>query len=81
MSDRPKKRRHVGSYTLGNTIGQGAFGKVKLGTDIFSGEKVAVKIIRNKNVKTEKEKKTNRKRTKHITTSTSSQHCQFEKSG
>jgi len=56
-ADKPTKRRHVGCYTLGATLGQGAFGKVKLGTDIFTGEKVAVKIIRYKNVKTEKEKK------------------------
>jgi len=35
----------VGPYELGVTLGQGAFGKVKLGTNIFSGEKVAIKII------------------------------------
>jgi serine/threonine protein kinase len=57
MSEKPVKRKHVGSYTLGATIGQGAFGKVKLGTDIFTGENVAIKILRYKNVKTEKEKK------------------------
>jgi len=57
MAEKPVKRKHVGSYTLGATIGQGAFGKVKLGTDIFTAEKVAVKIIRYKNVKTEKEKR------------------------
>jgi len=57
MNEKPVKRKHVGSYVLGATIGQGAFGKVKLGTDIFTGEKVAVKIIRYKNVKTDKEKR------------------------
>lgn len=35
-----KKRRHIGPYELGRTLGEGAFGKVKLGTNIFTGEKV-----------------------------------------
>jgi len=30
---------------LGKTIGEGTFGKVKLGTHILTGEKVAVKIL------------------------------------
>jgi hypothetical protein len=35
-----KKRKHVGPFALGRMVGQGAFGKVKLGTNIFTGEKV-----------------------------------------
>ena len=34
------KRRHVGPYELGRTLGEGAFGKVKLGTHILTNEKV-----------------------------------------
>jgi len=30
---------------LSKTIGEGTFGKVKLGTHILTGEKVAVKIL------------------------------------
>jgi serine/threonine protein kinase len=30
----------VGHYILGKTLGQGTFGKVKLGTHILTGEKV-----------------------------------------
>ncbi|CAD8163893.1 unnamed protein product [Paramecium octaurelia] len=35
----------LGNYTLGNTIGEGTFGKVKIGTHLQTGEKVAVKIL------------------------------------
>ena len=31
--------------TVGKTIGEGTFGKVKVGTHILTGEKVAVKIL------------------------------------
>jgi len=34
-----KKRKHIGAYEIGRTLGEGAFGKVKLGTNIFTGEK------------------------------------------
>ncbi len=30
----------VGHYILGKTLGEGTFGKVKLGTHILTGEKV-----------------------------------------
>ncbi|KAI8906443.1 kinase-like domain-containing protein [Gorgonomyces haynaldii] len=35
----------VGSYTLGRTIGEGTFGKVKLGTHQLTGQSVAIKIV------------------------------------
>ena len=35
----------IGHYILGKTIGEGTFGKVKIGTHILTGEKVAVKIL------------------------------------
>ena len=31
----------VGHYILGKTLGEGTFGKVKLGTHILTGEKVS----------------------------------------
>merc|ERR1719262_1004174 len=43
----PKKTRSksIGHYILGKTIGEGTFGKVKLGNHILTGEKIAVKIL------------------------------------
>ena len=37
--------KQIGHYILGRSIGEGTFGKVKLGTHIFTGEKVAIKIL------------------------------------
>lgn len=41
-SSRGDKKRvlHVGSYEVGKTLGNGSFGKVKLGTNVFTKEKV-----------------------------------------
>jgi 5'-AMP-activated protein kinase catalytic alpha subunit len=39
------KSTNIGHYVLGKDIGEGTFGKVKLGVHIFTGEKVAVKIL------------------------------------
>ena len=35
---------------LGKTLGEGTFGKVKLGTHILSGEKVAIKILEKERI-------------------------------
>lgn len=45
-----KKHRiyHVGSYELGKTLGNGSFGKVKLGTNVFTKEKVAIKLFKHR---------------------------------
>ena len=43
--------KNVGHYILGKTIGQGTFGKVKLGSHILSGEQVAVKILEKDRIK------------------------------
>ena len=40
-----KQKIKKGNYILGETIGEGAFAKVKLATHIFTGEKVAIKIL------------------------------------
>lgn len=41
----------IGHYVLGKTIGEGTFGKVKLGTHILTGETVAVKILERERIK------------------------------
>ena len=35
------KKKRVGSYNLGRVIGRGAFGTVRLGTHLLSGEQVS----------------------------------------
>ena len=46
-----KNSKNVGHYILGRTIGQGTFGKVKLGTHILSNELVAIKILEKDRIK------------------------------
>ncbi|XP_033121071.1 serine/threonine-protein kinase par-1-like [Anneissia japonica] len=41
-------RKRVGGYVLGDTIGEGSFAKVRVGTHIMTHEKVAIKIIDKK---------------------------------
>ena len=48
MEDKPTNT--IGAYTLGKTIGEGTFGKVKLGTHLSTGEKVAIKILEKKKI-------------------------------
>lgn len=45
------KTNGIGQYVLGKTIGEGTFGKVRLGTHILTGETVAVKILERERVK------------------------------
>ena len=40
-----KKPTVIGSYRITRTLGQGTFGKVKEGIHLFTGQKVAVKIL------------------------------------
>ena len=35
----------IGDYKVGHTLGRGAFGKVRLGAHIKTGQKVAIKIL------------------------------------
>ena len=37
--------RKIGQYILGKTIGEGTFGKVKIGSHILTKARVAVKIL------------------------------------
>ena len=45
MEKMEKKKKTVGKYELGKLLGEGTFGKVQLGKDIETGDKVAVKIL------------------------------------
>nr|XP_022294500.1 CBL-interacting protein kinase 31-like [Crassostrea virginica] len=44
------KKKRVGSYNLGRVIGRGAFGTVRLGTHLLSGEQAAVKVVPKKSI-------------------------------
>ena len=44
------KRRMVGNYMIGKCIGEGTFGKVKLGTHTVTKEKVAIKILEKERI-------------------------------
>ena len=44
------KSKSIGHYIIGKCIGEGTFGKVKLGTHILTGEKVAVKILEKERI-------------------------------
>jgi len=44
MLDQPRANT-IGQYILGKALGEGTFGKVKLGTHILTGEKVLLIII------------------------------------
>ena len=45
-----KKLKKKGNYILGETIGEGAFAKVKLAKHIYTGEKVAIKILNKEKI-------------------------------
>ena len=47
-----RKESKFGSYTLGQTLGEGEFGKVKLGWQKNSGVQVAIKLIRRETLGT-----------------------------
>ena len=44
-------KKIIGQYMIGKTIGEGTFGKVKIGVHLPSGEKVAVKILEKARIK------------------------------
>lgn len=54
ISSRGEKKRllHVGSYEVGKTLGNGSFGKVKLGTNVFTKDKVAIKFFNHRKIAT-----------------------------
>eukprot|EP00931_Biecheleriopsis_adriatica_P060043 TRINITY_DN36031_c0_g1_i1.p1 TRINITY_DN36031_c0_g1~~TRINITY_DN36031_c0_g1_i1.p1 ORF type:complete len:650 (-),score=108.60 TRINITY_DN36031_c0_g1_i1:66-2015(-) len=53
MADNTRKSsraKSIGHYILMKTIGEGTFGKVKLGTHILTGERVAVKVLEKERI-------------------------------
>lgn len=50
-SERDKKKEtRIGNYLIGNTIGEGAFGKVKQASHVQTNEKVAIKILNKQRI-------------------------------
>merc|ERR1719253_480037 len=45
-----RKPESIGQYIIGKSIGEGTFGKVKLGTHVLTGEKVAVKVLEKERI-------------------------------
>lgn len=41
----PASRTRVGKYELGKTVGEGSFAKVKIATNINTGDAFAIKIL------------------------------------
>lgn len=48
-------KKNIGDFTIGNTIGQGTFGKVKKGTHLLSGQSVAIKILEKSKINNKKD--------------------------
>ena len=51
MENPSTKLKTIGHYILDRTIGEGTFGKVKLGTHKLTQEKVALKILEKERIK------------------------------
>eukprot|EP00930_Biecheleria_cincta_P028345 TRINITY_DN19784_c0_g1_i2.p1 TRINITY_DN19784_c0_g1~~TRINITY_DN19784_c0_g1_i2.p1 ORF type:complete len:711 (-),score=139.88 TRINITY_DN19784_c0_g1_i2:106-2238(-) len=49
-SGKSSRAKSIGHYILMKTIGEGTFGKVKLGTHILTGERVAVKVLEKERI-------------------------------
>ncbi|CAK0790561.1 unnamed protein product [Prorocentrum cordatum] len=49
-AQRRPRSKSIGHYVLQKTIGEGTFGKVKLGTHILTGERVAVKVLEKERI-------------------------------
>lgn len=50
MSERKMHTKSIGHYVLLKTIGEGTFGKVKLGTHVLTGERVAIKVLEKERI-------------------------------
>ena len=53
--EQPTDLTKVGHYILGKVLGEGTFGKVRLGTHTLSGEKAAIKILEKSRIKSQKD--------------------------
>eukprot|EP00792_Barthelona_sp_PAP020_P007230 TRINITY_DN3127_c0_g1_i3.p1 TRINITY_DN3127_c0_g1~~TRINITY_DN3127_c0_g1_i3.p1 ORF type:complete len:565 (+),score=176.91 TRINITY_DN3127_c0_g1_i3:31-1695(+) len=49
-SERATRVKRVGNYIIGKTVGEGTFGKVKLGTHIPTNSKVAMKVLEKRRI-------------------------------
>lgn len=49
------KQKAVDEYEIGKTLGEGRYGKVKMGHHIRTGKKVAVKILTKSNIKSDED--------------------------
>ncbi|CAE8718843.1 unnamed protein product [Polarella glacialis] len=49
-AEKSSRAKSIGHYILMKTIGEGTFGKVKLGTHILTGERVAVKVLEKERI-------------------------------
>eukprot|EP01132_Coremiostelium_polycephalum_P005320 gene5320-6625_t len=54
-SNVPRRGKRIGNYIVGKTIGSGTSSKVKIGTNVVTGKKVAIKITKPKRIKERKE--------------------------
>lgn len=54
---RPVTSKNIGPFILGEKLGQGTFGVVRLGTHILTNEKVAIKILEKVKIVEEADKK------------------------
>eukprot|EP00124_Ichthyophonus_hoferi_P002027 Ihof_evm11s124 gene=Ihof_evmTU11s124 len=49
-----RRNNILGHYCIGRTLGEGTYGKVKLGHDLRTDKNVAIKFIKRESIKTEK---------------------------
>lgn len=54
-NNEPVAGEQVGAYRVDKTIGQGTYGKVKLGFHIVTGEKVAIKVIQKSTIENDRQ--------------------------
>jgi len=50
VSTMAQRRKTVGDFVIGNTIGEGTFGKVRSGIHRLTGEKVAIKVLEKERI-------------------------------
>ena len=56
IKDRKKNNISIGNFIIGEKLGKGTFGLVRLGTHILTGEKVAIKILEKSKILEEADK-------------------------
>ena len=51
VKEKNSEGKQIGGFIIGKTKGKGTFGKVKQGTHIVTGDKVAIKILEKDKIK------------------------------